>query len=50
VSICADWDAESTSKTKISQLDSSLTIDEQILRLEVAVQNAMGVAEGDSLQ
>jgi len=33
----------------IANLERSLSIDEQILRLEIAVQHAVRVAEGDSL-
>lgn len=38
-----------TGQTKVGQLQVTLLVDQQVLRLEVAVQDAMGVAEADAM-
>lgn len=41
VSVSADRDAEGASKTKVGELDHTVFIDEQVLRLQIAMQNAV---------
>lgn len=41
-------DTEGPGKTKIAELELALLVDEEILRLEVSVENAILVAEGDA--
>lgn len=48
VGISAQRDTESTRKTKVSQLEVTLLVDEQVLWLEISVQNAVGVAVVDA--
>lgn len=44
VRVCAQGDAERAGKTEISQLEVSLAVDEEVLGLEIAVQNAVAMA------
>lgn len=39
-----DWDGECSSKSKVANLDVSLVRDQQILRLQISVNNPLGVA------
>lgn len=48
--VSANGDAKRAGKTKVSKLDCSLAINKKVLRLQVAMQDAMGVAERDALQ
>ena len=50
VSVHAHWDPEGASETEVSNLDASVLVDEQVLRLHVAVEHSPLVAEQDSLQ
>ena len=50
VSVGAERNTEGASETKIGQLQVALLVDEQVLRLEVAVQNAVGVAVASALE
>lgn len=43
-------DAESARKTKVADLELAAAVDQQVLRLQVAVQHAVGVAEGNALR
>ena len=45
----AKRDSEGTSKTEIGQLQVALTINEQVLRLQIAVKNTVTVAVADTL-
>lgn len=46
-----DRDAKRPGQSKVSELDDVVAaIDEQVLRLEVAVEHAVGVAVGDATQ
>lgn len=46
----ADRYTKSSRQAKISQLDLSLSIDEEILRFQVSMKNPVRVAEGQALQ
>jgi hypothetical protein len=50
VSVSAERDTKGASQTKIGQLQVALLVDEQVLRLEIAVQNAVGVAVTGALE
>jgi hypothetical protein len=50
MSVCFNWEAECSCKTEISQLDISLFVNQQVLRLEISVHYSVGVAVGCSLQ
>ena len=50
VSVGAERDTKSASQTKIGQLQVALLVDEQVLWLEVAVQDAVGVAVARALE
>jgi hypothetical protein len=39
--VCAKGNPEGTRQTEISQLQVTFSIDEQILRLQITVENAM---------
>ena len=43
--IGAHWDPEGSRETKVCQLQLALAVDQQILRLQVAVQDTVLVAE-----
>ncbi|KAI3481766.1 hypothetical protein L1887_55613 [Cichorium endivia] len=47
---CVDRDAEGTRKTKVGELEFAALVDEKVLRLEIAVQHAVLVAEGGALE
>lgn len=42
--VCAEGNAESAGETKVSELEVALLVDEEVLRLEVTVEDAVGVA------
>lgn len=48
--VCADRHPEGPRQTKVSQLDLSLSVDEQVLGLQVPMKNPVRVAEGQALQ
>lgn len=50
MSVCAQGDSESSCQSKISQLDCSCFINEQVLRLQVPVDDSVRVAEAHSPQ
>lgn len=50
VCVRADRYAKSSRQAKVSQLDFSLSIDEEILRFQVSMKNPVRVAEGQALQ
>lgn len=50
MSVCAQGDAESSCQSKISQLDGSCFVNEQVLRLQVPVDDSVRVAEAHSMQ
>ena len=50
VSVHADWDPEGASEAEVRNLDASVLVNEQVLRLHVAVEHSPLVAEQDSLQ
>ena len=43
-----DWDAEGAGETEVGQFELAFVVDEEVLRLEVAVQDPVFVAEGDA--
>lgn len=50
VRIGADGDAEGAGETKVGKLEHSAAVDEQVLGLEIPVEDAVGVAEGNALR
>lgn len=50
MSVCAQGDSKSSCQSKISQLDCSCFINEQVLRLQVPVDDSVRVAEAHTLQ
>lgn len=46
--ICAERDAEGASETEVADFEVAVFVDEEILRLEVAVEDSVGVAVSDS--
>ena len=48
VRIGAQRNTKGTRQTKVGELQVALLVNEQVLRLEVAVQNAVGMAEADA--
>ena len=40
VGVDSDWDPESPGQAEVGDLDRALTVDEQVLRLQVAVKNS----------
>jgi hypothetical protein len=45
-----DGDAEGSGETEICELELAFVVDEEVLRLEIAVQDPVGVAEVNALQ
>ena len=45
-----DWDAERSRETEVGEFELALVVDEEVLGFEVAVQDPVFVAEGDSLE
>lgn len=50
VSVSTERNTEGASETKIGQLQVALLVDEQVLRLQVAVQDAVGMAVASTLE
>lgn len=50
VSVSAERNTESAGQTKIGQLEVAFLVDEQVLRLQVTVQNTVGVAVARTLK
>lgn len=48
--ICADRNPEGSRQAEVGQLDFSLRIDEEVLRLQVSMKNSVRVTEGQTLQ
>lgn len=46
--VCAEGDAKGASETEITDLEVSVLVDEQVLRLEVAVKDTVGMAVADA--
>ena len=44
------WDSECSGQTKVRDLDASVLVDQQVLRLHVAMKNSSLVTEQDALQ
>ena len=40
VSVNSDWDSESSGQSEIRDFDGSVLVDQQILRLQIAMKNA----------
>ena len=49
VSVHADWYAECARQSKVCEFDDAPAVDEQVLRLEVAVNDSALVAVEDGL-
>lgn len=45
-----DWDTKGTSKTEIGEFELALVINEKVLGFQITVQDAVFVAEGNSLE
>lgn len=45
-----DGNAESACKTKVSELELTLVVDQQVLRLEIAMEDSVIMAEGDTAE
>lgn len=50
MSVSAHWNAESTCKTKVCKFDHAFLVDEQVLRLQIAMQNSVGMTVGQTGQ
>ena len=50
VRVRPDGEGEGARQAEVCELDGAAVVDEQVLRLEVAVEDAMGVAVGDAGQ
>lgn len=48
--ICTDRYSKGSCQAKVSQLDLTLGVDEEVLGLQVSMENPMRVAEGQALQ
>lgn len=48
--VCADRHPEGSCQAKVSELDLSLGVDEEVLWLQVSMKNPVRVAEGQALQ
>ena len=46
----SDWDSKGSGQSKVRQLDDSMDVDQEVLGLEVAMEDTVGVAELDPLQ
>lgn len=42
--ICAEWNAKGASEAEIADFEVSILVDEEVLRFEIAVEDAVGVA------
>ena len=47
---CIDGDAKGTGKAKVGELELAFVVDQKVLRFEVAVEDAIVMAEGDALE
>jgi hypothetical protein len=47
---CVDGDSEGSGETEIGELELAFVVDEEILRLEIAVEDSVRVAEVDALE
>lgn len=47
---CVDRNTKSTSQTKVAEFEGTLVVDQKVLRLEIAVQDAVLVTEIDTLE
>lgn len=47
--VCPQRNTKCTSETKVGELEVSLSVDEQILRFEIAVEDAVSVEEVHAL-
>ena len=50
MSVRSNWDTKSSSKTKISEFERSIAVDEKVLWLQISVQSAMRMTERNTLQ
>ena len=50
MSVRAHWDAEGASETEIGEFKGAVAIDEEVLGLQVAVENAATMAEEETLE
>jgi len=50
VSVRAHRDAEGPRETEVGKLESAIAVDEQVLRLEVAVENAPTMTKEEAIQ
>lgn len=50
MSVSSDGDTESSGKTEVSELKSAMAVNQKVLGLEVAVEDAAAVAEGNTLE
>lgn len=50
MSVGSDWDAKSSTESKISNFDCSLVVDQKVLWFEVAMYDSSRVHEYNSLQ
>jgi hypothetical protein len=50
VGVSAERNTEGAGQTKIGQLQVALLVDEQVLRLEITVKDAVGVAVARALE
>ena len=48
MSVCTKGDAKSSCKTKVGNLNLTITANKQILRFEIAVKNSSAVTKLDS--
>ena len=46
--VCPDRNAEGACQTEVGELELPSSVNEQVLGLQIAMQNAVGVAEGDA--
>lgn len=46
--ICAQWDTESASETEIGEFEFSVSVDEQILRFQIAMKDTVCVKVVDA--
>lgn len=49
VGICTNWNAKRPTQAKICQFDSSIEINEEVLRFHVTVKHTTAMTEGNSL-
>ena len=50
MSINSDWNAECSGQPEVRQFNDTLTVDEQVLGLEITVQHSPLVAKQDTLK